>query len=776
MGVLEFFGSLVRHNITSSSIHHNYTKKMIINHFFIDFNSIIHVSSQKVINDINKFLQLVLHNLYRQYPMTDIFIQESIKKYQMEDFQKTIKVDTDPKDVITYFHNHFEEKLLDKLIITFVINYLLHIIRTYCDHKYIKTLFLAIDGVPSKSKMIEQKQRRYMGAVMEGYEKKILKKYKEYLLEQDDFAYLFHKNKIEWSRSKITPGTGFMDKLVKYLRHPNIIEKLKTNRSQMEIILSDMYEIGEGEKKIINYLNLHLKETKDIIAVYSPDADMILLCMLLRMEKIYVLRYDQPTDIFDLINIRVLKDNISYYLNNHPDYSKQNFEMEKINRDLVCISSLFGNDFVPKIETVNVRRSFENILDAYLQTLIRLKNKNYYLVHHHKNHYTLNLVFLKNLFKLLLPLEEDFILYNKLYNQYINLGQIKNVLSDIEITPANLVSVYQNFTRKYGELKHAIEINGNYSYFESDEQFMNSLKKGISIIIDGQRINTVYLSNGELVDMIIKYYHHHHKFPKLNINLNTYSHSIEDPYHQNIIKDLHYNNYQKELYKFRHMLDEYVTKLNSQPLELIFPKIKDYYTTYFGVDLYDSNKQLSIDAMKVMRHYISGLLWVFNYYFNDPGYINYWYYYYEKAPLIKHISTYLDSLDEDQFNLIFTSLEKYKVTNLRKYFNPLDQLVYVSPLDICLTLLPKNYQKYLMKHAHSLLHILVDIHEIINRLWEQSKSSEIDCHSIMFLNKCIVSSLEKTTRKEDEEYLNLMHKIPQNNISLQRSKNEEPNF
>ena len=98
--------------------------------------------------------------------------------------------------------------------------------------------------------------------------------------------------------------------------------------------------------------------------IYSPDADVILLCMLFPVKKLYMLRYNQQTspqagNIYDLIDIRMLKSNISYYINNNPDYSKENFEIDRINYDIVCISSLFGNDFVPKMETLMLKKGFK---------------------------------------------------------------------------------------------------------------------------------------------------------------------------------------------------------------------------------------------------------------------------------------------------------------------------------------------------------------------------------------------------------------------------------
>lgn len=249
MGIAEYFNTLVRNDITYTSIKSNYLQKMLVNHLFIDFNSIIHVSGQKIIAEIDIFLQMVLKNLYQERTLSNMVFTEKFKKYRMVDIQSKINKDTDPNEVVALFHEHFTVKVLDKLIITLVINTLLGIIRTYCQNNEIKTLLLAIDGVPSKSKMLEQKQRRYMSTIIIEYKKKILHEYKDYLLEQEDYIYIALKNGIKWSRGKITPGTAFMHKLVGYLKSESIQTKIKTNRSQMNIIISDMYEIGEGEKR-----------------------------------------------------------------------------------------------------------------------------------------------------------------------------------------------------------------------------------------------------------------------------------------------------------------------------------------------------------------------------------------------------------------------------------------------------------------------------------------------------------------------------------------------
>ena len=785
MGVIEFFGTLIKNDITAAAIKPDFKEKLKINHLFLDFNSIIHSSSQQVIGDINSLLGGVLRNLYEHHAVNNPYLAEKFEKYGMSDIQKKINQNSSPDEVISIFKDHFDENYLDKLIITLVINSILRMLKTYCDHKAIETLLLAIDGVPSKGKMIEQKQRRYMGAIVEKYKDKILKEYKDYLLEQKDYAYLSVKDNIKWSRNKITPGTAFMHKLVKYLNSTQIMDKFKNNRPNLNVIVSDMYEVGEGEKKIVNYIDQYLNGSNSTIMVYSPDADVILLCMLLPIEKVFMLRYNdqssskKSTNIYDLIDIAMLKSNISYYINNHPNFSKEEFDTNRINRDIVCISTLFGNDFVPKIETISVKWGFQSIMEAYLKALLALKDKEYYLVKKNNDDFSLNFTFLKCVLKNLASNENDFIKNNNMYSQYINFGQIKYVFDYMEINSENLVSTFNQFKQEYIDLQNVIRQNLDYTYFLRYDQFIGSLKKSLNVMIDGLTVNTSYLTNKEMINLLQKYYRKYREFPKLNINLNTYSKSITDQYHKNNMKQSHIqNDYQKEIYKFDHMLDEYYIKFNAQPLQLTRDKINGYYQDYFGANVLD-NGSLTKEGQQIMHDYIEGILWVFKYYFNDKSYINRWYYVHERAPLIRHLLMFLENIDIAYFKEIYDGLDRYQVKELDHYFNPIEQLIYVSPMtNDVIRLLPSNYRKYITSDNLDpfLRNYFIDINDIVRKLWKEKISSDVDCHSIQFFNKCLVKSIGKPTSADDKQFLKGIRKIKPNAASIRRSKSEIPDF
>ena len=125
MGVLEFFSTLVRTDITSSAIKKNFKEKLKIDYLMIDFNSIIHVSSQNIVSEINSFMRTILKNLYTGHSVGLVRLTELFTKYKMTNIQSKIKPGTEPNIVIDLFKSHFDDAYLDKLII--LIFFQLHI-------------------------------------------------------------------------------------------------------------------------------------------------------------------------------------------------------------------------------------------------------------------------------------------------------------------------------------------------------------------------------------------------------------------------------------------------------------------------------------------------------------------------------------------------------------------------------------------------------------------------------------------------------------------------
>lgn len=766
MGILEFFGTLVKNGITASAIQSNYEQSLATAHLLIDFNSIIHVASQKVLLDVNLFMQTVLVATYEHTTLNTDKLHYLFDRYRAIHLKQLIESDPIAQKIVTHFHHHFNEKYLDKLVIGEVIHTLLTIVQTFGKTNQLKTLLLAFDGVPSKGKMMEQRQRRYLGAITEAYETRLLRKYKEYLLTEPNYIYLATRYAIQWSRNKITPGTFFMDKLARYLNDTKIQLKLKRSQKQMIVVVNDTNHLGEGEKKIVNYVHQYLQNTSDSVTVYSPDADMILLCMLMPLKQVYMLRYNQQTSNTDLIDILHLKEAISYYVNQS---GLTYFDVNSVNRDIVCISTLFGNDFVPKIETLNVKRGFQTVMDAYLKTLKHFSvTTDQYLVMNFENQYILNFHFLLQYIEQLLPEEADFIKHNPLYNRYIQTGLIKYVFEDSIIDQSNIVTIVHHFQKEYTGLKNAIKSNNDLTYYQTNHSFIQSLKRCILIVVNGEPVNVSYLTAKQLIAVIIDYYNQYNQFPRLTINLNTRSNSMKDFIHQKATEGL--NAYQKEKYQFIKMLDEYHLKFNAQPLDLTKDKVNDYYKRYFHISLLQRGR-LSDRAKTLMHTYVEGIVWVFQYYFNDSSYINRWYYPHERAPLLLHIYRYLQEMQATDFNQISVQLKKYRVKKTSSYFSPIEQLIYVSPITpTTLKLYPAHYVQFLTSSSLPLFlqNYFLDINQIVNDLWNQKVSTNMDCRSIPYFNKCNLAAITKPSATDDIQFLKYIRRVNNNVTTKER--------
>jgi 5'-3' exonuclease len=227
-------------------------------------------------------------------------------------------------------------------------------------------MFVAIDGIPPRAKMHQQRKRRYMSA----WRKNMIKT----KTGIDPFP---------WDTNAITPGTGFMNKLSAGLN-----EHFSTSKYPFKVILRDSNNPGEGEAKIMQYIRepdaAPIARMHDII--YGLDADLIMLSLAsirhttdacndnISKPAIYLLREPPHYEIkqcskpFLYFDVNALHNCIEK-------------EMGK-NRvwDYVALCFLLGNDFMPPLSYLKIKNNgIQKLLTAY-RTTIESSSENEYLV------------------------------------------------------------------------------------------------------------------------------------------------------------------------------------------------------------------------------------------------------------------------------------------------------------------------------------------------------------------------------------------------------------
>jgi 5'-3' exonuclease len=217
------------------------------------------------------------------------------------------------------------------------------------------------------------------------------------------------------------------------------------------------------------------------------------------------------------------------------------------------------------------------------------------------------------------------------------------------------------------------------------------------------------------------------------------------------------------------MLDEYTKKLNATSLDLGYVSIDPvsyvwkteniekgvmrYYFNFFGIN----NIKISNQDMKMLLDkYIEGLVWVFNYYFNShtTECADIWYYPYTHAPLLTQLYYFIKNQPKDYIQKLQTNLSSYCVP-FEKFFNPTEHLVYVSPVALYPEIIPEKYVNKMNEIQ------TVDIKKIVNNVWNNESSKEIDCRGVLFLNKCHINDLHidhdiKKSNLDDQKLIELL--------------------
>jgi 5'-3' exonuclease len=373
-----------------------------VDYIFLDFNSIIHTVISDVINIVNNEFKKQLIQLPNKTLHQDINIQ-NIMNLMINNYQTNSTVNN---SMITIF--------LEQIVIDQLIRQIDKYIKI-CNTDKLHTIYIAIDGVPSKAKMTEQRKRRYTEEFINQYKNKIFKD-----LPQDNIPMVFNKYKILKNRINLLQGSSFMEK---FKQHINTISIMFF--SNLEVLISSSQ--GEGEMLIIDYIKEHCNTHNSSILFWSPDADVILLSMLLNC-KVFLLR-QITTDKAELgfFNISTLTD--TFYNKIKKILSEQSKDItylkkQNVINDIVFLFTFFGNDFLPKIEAINIMKHISQLLNIYSTLLVIINTSESITFNYLVNEQTVNNNFLFELVNELSKVELDNLQKMYLEKTYSNYSKL----------------------------------------------------------------------------------------------------------------------------------------------------------------------------------------------------------------------------------------------------------------------------------------------------------------------------------------------------------------
>ena len=191
MGIEGFFSQISKEHKITNLI--NKESKISCDTLILDFNAIIHNISdfviQQIKNILKKYLILTNQGINIQFDEIDNLDLKS----NFDSFSPSQE-----NDVYQFFDKLFTDEFTNNLVIENIKKFILYIIQN-CVTDELKTIYISIDGVPSKAKVIKQRGRGFIGKFISNQKKKILKKHMNKLdIDPDTFnnlpynVYKFH--------------------------------------------------------------------------------------------------------------------------------------------------------------------------------------------------------------------------------------------------------------------------------------------------------------------------------------------------------------------------------------------------------------------------------------------------------------------------------------------------------------------------------------------------------------------------------------------------------
>lgn len=324
--------------------------------------------------------------------------------------------------------------------------YIINVIKPRC-------VYLMIDGVAPRAKINQQRERRYKSHF-----------FKEFT------------GPVKWNSNKITPGTKFMDDLIKAL---HLFKKEIS--SLCDIIISDSNEPGEGEHKMMSTISSITNDEKynnksnGKICIYGLDADLLMLSLLntassniiLLRDNTFNTKLSEYEKVYTYVDIKKLRQ----YICKELKYEFCDFipKDDNLIQDYIFLCFLLGNDFLEHIPSLMIKengltiltKSYHLVVKKYKSSLINIDELNARNLSK-----SINIEMLIDIFGEISKVEDYF--YKNIYSAYKKNETYRDTFNLDEInTTCKNVYFYKTDIIKYNQSGYK---NRYYSFYGIDNK------------------------------------------------------------------------------------------------------------------------------------------------------------------------------------------------------------------------------------------------------------------------------------------------------------------
>ncbi len=766
MGIENFFNTII--NLETFDKSELITKDINGEYFFIDFNSIIYIISNKVEYEVNYYLYSLIINEKDEYTT-------QVEKQYNVNFSS-----------VAEFKTYFTPSIIEESVKNQIYEYIKDLFRNIKNKDIIQDIYISFDGTATMAKIAEQKRRKYMNHILSTMKNIIYKKFENTI---DEPSNIYYDNFIIFNKKNTNILTGqwanHIQDIYNNLESYEYKQELKDICSNLKnIIISSPYEFGEGEKKILEYILQHKKEGSYII--YSPDADSVLMSLIIQNKFIKnninsnftIIKdnqnYEKDNNYIELINIDNIRKNIlDIVFNKFNTYRKYNHNKINIINDIIALFTFFGNDFLPKLVSINSKNGIDILLEVYVKYFNQSRLKNPYLLYEDdKNVTKINYTAFKNIISFLSYYEDKMIFDKFISTEYRNYNFVSNVFKNNTYTPF-FVDKLNRYCHGFNKVVRYIKDNTQLETSEKEVTSEDILNNVINNFTDKdcwleqfvklENYNNQFNNTDDIIKNVITYVKTNNY--KCGLRLIKYVNTVNDKYHQTRINDdkLHpkmtISKFDVEVYKLEKKLDEYenlgtsadkfnigLTELKCKDCEYkihtdqFIENKKDYfYKNILGCESSD-------DIESLVLEYIKGFFWTIDFYFNkvnrqvNINNICTWSYAFNHTPYLSEINNVFEIYDDNStLNKIFYQIHdtnSFYYVKPSEFMNTLEQYLYITP-KVAHSNIPEIY-----KQATEDDNLFPNIDDIAERVLN-GESNLIETYNSKHLGKANIVKLKK---------------------------------
>jgi hypothetical protein len=411
---LDRFANFISKSINNEGIEeiniNNNIRKIISNHIVFDLTFLIYQEIINIENEINDIIKIILcypficENIELLEEQLELILTQSHWKPYYNDINLLFNGFNDDEIIqqfISFITNktspdNVESSIVIELVIyEKIVNVMLDMIDKIHDINFIQSLLIFFDGIPSLSKIIEQRRRRINTFIESSEKKKIFKLYfdnletnNKKLCENLSKKYSDNKNPdtdtlifdyFKWIKNRFTldksigPSSNFIKHFESFIKF-----RMLNNFSKITIHINSAQENGESDLKIFKYISN--QEKSGDYCIHTIDSDLI--HQILVQQSYYkiigkdinftVAKYIKKNNLVDYIQIleaNVIIKNILDLYNSINNIKTINY---KIIWDLCLLFYFFGNDHLPQSVEIGPELGLEFFIKKHYQAL----NKN----------------------------------------------------------------------------------------------------------------------------------------------------------------------------------------------------------------------------------------------------------------------------------------------------------------------------------------------------------------------------------------------------------------